>query len=102
MAIYFAALVALCALVAAVGGIAAIAVGWVLPNVRPAVEHTRVYGLGVLMFAAGLFSMAAGEAASSDLMHSAGRTVGAVIMAFSVGVVRASRRPAGADRGDRG
>ncbi|MFE2534373.1 hypothetical protein [Streptomyces sp. NPDC059371] len=102
MAIYFAALFALCALVAAVGGIAAITLGWVLPNIRPTVKHTRVYGLGVLVFAAGMFLMAAGEAASSDLMQSAGRAVGIGIVAFSAGVVRASGRPAGADKGDQG
>ncbi|WP_328664511.1 hypothetical protein [Streptomyces sp. NBC_00328] len=102
MAICFAALFALCALVATVGGIAAITVGWVLPNVRPAVERTRVYGLGVLLFAIGPFVVAVGEATSNDLIQSAGRAVGIGIVAFSTGVVRASQRPAGGDKEDRG
>ncbi|MFI0966889.1 hypothetical protein ACH4S8_36725 [Streptomyces sp. NPDC021080] len=102
MAIYFAALFALCALVAAVGGIAAITLGWVLPNIRRSVERTRLYGLGVLVFAVGMFAMAAGEAASSDLMQSVGRAVGVGILAFSTTVVRASGRPAAAGQGDRG
>ncbi|MER5399329.1 hypothetical protein [Streptomyces sp. NPDC002599] len=102
MAIYLAALYALFALVAVVGGIAAIALGWVPPNVRGVVERTRLYGLGVLVFAAGMSLMAVGEAASSDLMQSAGRAVGVAIMAFSITVVRASRRPAEAERQEDG
>ncbi|MEU3242033.1 hypothetical protein [Streptomyces sp. NPDC006875] len=101
MAIYIAAVFALWALVAAVGGIAAITRGWVLPNIRRSVERTRLYGLGVLLFAVGLFLIAAGEAASSDLMHSAGGAVGVAVMTFSAGVVRASGRPATTAQPDR-
>ncbi|MCT9003485.1 hypothetical protein [Streptomyces rhizosphaerihabitans] len=99
MAIYLAALFALWALVAAVGGIAAIAFGWVLPNIRSGVRYKRAYGVGALAAAVGMSLMAAGEMASSDLMHSAERTVGVLILAFSIGLIRASKRPAGTDLG---
>ncbi|MGC4981619.1 hypothetical protein ACLQ18_13405 [Streptomyces sp. DT193] len=102
MAIYLAALFALWALVAAVGGIAAIAFGWVLPNIRPGVKYKRAYGVGALVAAVGMSLMAAGEMASSDLMHSAERTVGVLLLALSIGLIRASKRPAGADLGARG
>ena len=99
MAIYLAALFALWALVNAVGGIAAIAFGWVLPNIRSGVRYKRAYGVGALVSAVGMSLMAAGELASSDLMHQAERTVGVLILAFSIGLIRASKRPAGTDLG---
>ncbi|MFE2304420.1 hypothetical protein ACFXAW_40195 [Streptomyces sp. NPDC059445] len=102
MAIYLAALFALCALVAAVGGIAALAFGWVLPNVRPGVRYKRAYGVGTLVFAVGLSLMAFGELASHDLMHQAVRTVGVLLLALSISLIRSSKRPAGADLGAQG
>ncbi|WP_339128981.1 hypothetical protein WJM95_08605 [Streptomyces sp. f51] len=99
MAIYLAALCALWALVAAVGGIAAIAFGWVLPNIRAGVRYKRAYGVGALVSAVGTSFMAAGEMTSSDLLHSAAHTVGVLFLALSIGLIRASKHPAGTDLG---
>lgn len=102
MAIYLAALFALWALVMAIGGIAALAFGWVLPNARPGVRYKRAYGVGALVCAVGMSLMAFGELASHDLMHQAVRTVGFLIMTSSIWLIRASKRPEGADLGARG
>ncbi|MFG3587387.1 hypothetical protein [Streptomyces sp. NPDC047990] len=98
MFIYLGAFFALGALVVAVGGIAAIACGWVLPSIRATVLRPRLYGLGVLVLAVSLFLMGAALAASTDVVKSSVRTVAVGLVLVSSKVIRTSGRPSGVDQ----
>ncbi|MFF2997303.1 hypothetical protein ACFVTC_22500 [Streptomyces sp. NPDC057950] len=98
MSIYLGAFFALGALVVAVGGIAAITYGWVLPSIRAKVVRPRLYGLGVLVLALGLFLMGAAVVASTDVVESAVRTVAVGLVLVSSKVTRTSGRPTGVDQ----
>ncbi|MET9123407.1 hypothetical protein [Streptomyces sp. NPDC004528] len=98
MSIYLGAVFALGALVVAVGGIAAITHGWVFPSRRATVVRPRLYGLGALVLAAGLFLMGAALVASTDVVESSVRTVAVGLVLVSSKVIRASGRPAGVDQ----
>ncbi|MER6441407.1 hypothetical protein ABT275_34265 [Streptomyces sp. NPDC001185] len=98
MSIYLGAFFALGGLVVAVGGIAAIAYGWVLPSIRAKVVRPRLYGWGVLVLAVGLFLMGAALVASTDVVESSVRTVAVGLVLVSSKVVRTSGRPAGVDQ----
>ncbi|MGW4674315.1 hypothetical protein [Streptomyces sp. NPDC004324] len=98
MAVYLGAFFALGALVVAVGGIAAIAYGWVLPSRRATVVRPRLYGWGVLVLAVSLFLMGAALVASTDVVESSVRTVAVGLGLVSSKVIRTSGRPAGVDQ----
>ncbi|MFE3269202.1 hypothetical protein [Streptomyces sp. NPDC059215] len=98
MSIYLGAFFALGALVVAVGGIAAVIYGWVLPSRRATVVRPRLYGLGVLVLAVSLFLMGAAFVASTDVIESSVRTIAVGLGLVSSKMIRTSGRPEGADQ----
>jgi hypothetical protein len=100
--IYVAGPFVLLASVVAVGSIVAIIRGWVPSRVRPSVERPRLYGLGTLLCAVAVGSMAVGGLVfvRTDPMRGLARGVSIGVLLLGLKVLRSCRRPGSADLPD--